>query len=54
MAKNFIHMTCDRETRNLIMEKCVEEFLTHHPELKGYNITQAYILRQIAEYYLNN
>lgn len=45
-------LTCSKETRNKILIDCKKEFLKHHPELRGYNITQNYILMQIATYYI--
>ncbi len=47
-------LACSESTKKLIMEECAEEFLAHHPELRGINITQNMMLRQIAEYYLNH
>ena len=45
-------LSCSASTKNLIIEKCVCEFLEHHPELRGIKVTQNMILRQIAEFYL--
>ena len=47
-------LACSESTKKLIMKDCIEDFLSHHPELSGINVTQNMILRQIAEYYLNH
>ena len=52
MAIKYRHLSVDKETYELITKNCAEEFLKHHPEYHGSNITQKFILRQIAEYYL--
>jgi len=45
-------LSCSKSTKKLIMQDCIKEFLRHHPELKGMNITQNIILRNMAEFYL--
>lgn len=47
-------MKCSKETKDLIMINCKDDFLEHHPEFKGVNITQGFMLKKIAEYYLHN
>ena len=47
-------LACSESTKKLIVKDCIEDFLSHHPELSGINVTQNMILRQIAEYYLNH
>ena len=47
-------LACSESTKKLIMEDCIKDFLSHHPELSGINVTQNMILRQIAEYYLKH
>lgn len=47
-------LSCSESTKKLIINDCVEEFIAHHPELRGINVTHNMILRQIAEYYLNH
>ena len=46
------HLVCDEETFELIMRECTKEYLKHHPEMLGCNITQNHILKQIARFYL--
>ena len=46
------HLTASPEVYNLITVECVKEFLKHHPEFEGMNISQDFILRKIAIYYL--
>ena len=41
----------DTDTNDMI-DKCVAEFLRHHPELKKMKISRNKILYEIAEYYL--
>lgn len=45
-------MTCSVKTKKLIMLDCKQEFLYHHPELKGTKITQGQMLLQLAIFYL--
>lgn len=53
MSTNYdVKMCCSAETRDKIIYDCVEEYLKHHPEMRGKNITQGHILRQLAEHYL--
>lgn len=47
-----VHMTCSEETRDLIMQDCLNDFLTHHPEFKGMKLSQGFMLKKIAETYL--
>ncbi len=47
-------LACSESTKKLILNDCIEDFLSHHPELSGINVTQNMILRQIAEYYLKH
>jgi len=53
MSKNRKHLLVDYETFKLVMEDCVKEFLSQHPEEKGRNITQNHIVKQIALEYIN-
>ncbi len=48
------HMVCSPTTKSLIVENCVEEYLKHHPEMKGFTVTHEHILRQLAEFYLKS
>ena len=47
-----VKLTISPETKKLLMDNCVKEFFIHHPELKGMNITEEFIERQIIEHYL--
>ena len=47
-----VHLTCSKETKDLILNNCVEEFVKHHKEFRGMKISQGLILKKIAEYYL--
>ena len=45
------HIVLDEETFNL-MNECKEEFLKHHPEEDGKNITNKHITKQTYLHYL--
>lgn len=47
-----VKLTVSKSTKELIIEDCKEEFLKHHPELEGMKITENFIIRQIADFYL--
>ena len=47
-----VKLTVSESTKKLINEDCKEEFIKHHPELKGMKITENFIVRQIADFYL--
>ena len=47
-----VKITVSRESKKLMMNEGIKEFLNHHPEMKGFNITEAFIFRQIVEHYL--
>ncbi len=49
---NKVHLTCSSETKDLILNECVNEFLKHHKDFEGMNVSQGFILKRIAEYYL--
>lgn len=44
---------CSPETKRLIVEKCLKNFLEFHPEMEGMKITQNHILVIIGKFYLN-
>lgn len=48
------HLTCSKETKDMIINDCIKEFLTHHKEFQATRITSGFILRRLAEYYLKN
>jgi len=43
-----------KETFDLIMEDCREEYIKHHPELEGGFISHNQLMIQIAKFYLRN
>ncbi len=45
------HIVLDEETFNL-MKQCKEEYLKHHPEEDGKNITNKHITKQAYIHYL--
>ena len=49
-----IHLTCSKKTADMIIQDCVREFVEHHPEFEGMKISQGFILKKIAEHYLDS
>lgn len=49
-----VKITVSEDTKNLLLNGCKEEFLTHHPELKGMKLTENFLVRQIFEHYLRS
>jgi len=47
-------LKCSKETKKLILHDCVIEFLRYNPKFQGMNITQGFILKKIAEHYLES
>lgn len=47
-----VKLTVSESTKKLITEDCKNEFLKHHPELQGMKITENFIIRQLADFYL--
>ncbi len=52
MVNNKVHMTCKKETKDLIMGECKDYYMKFHPEEKGRTITQAEMLHRLAEFWL--
>ena len=53
MDRNYeCQINCSKETKKLLTEDCIEEYLSYHPEMRGINITQGFILRKVIEHYL--
>lgn len=53
MTKSYRRIAITSETYDLVFEKCVEEFLRHHPDFKTVKLTKDFIISVIAKYYLN-
>ncbi len=49
-----IHLTCSQKTADMITTDCIREFIAHHPEFEGMKISQGFILKKIAEHYLQS
>lgn len=45
-------LSCSEKVYDLITVDCVNEYLTHHPELVGLKIPQNMILHKIVIFYL--
>jgi len=52
MGKLYKQLNIRKETFNLVMDDCVEEFLRYNPKFEGMNITQEFIVQRIAKSYL--
>ena len=52
MVINYVNLACSRETKDIIMKDCIEEFIKNNPKFEGMTITQEFILRRIAKFYL--
>lgn len=46
------NLKCSSSTKKMIMEDCIKLFLEDNPEYEGMKITQNFILKRIAKYYL--
>ena len=46
------HLACSQEVYDMIIKDCKREYLEHHPEMLGANISQNHILKQISKFYL--
>jgi len=47
-------LCCSKITRDLILNDCIQEFLKSNKDFEGINITQDFILRRIARFYLEH
>jgi hypothetical protein len=52
MSKKYIKLSCAKETSDLLLIECKEEFLKNHPEMKGMFLSQNFILLKVTNYYL--
>lgn len=43
-----------KDNTNDILNKCVQEFLRHHPELKEIPISRNKIIYEVCKFYLKN
>ena len=46
------HLVVDDETFELVMSKCVREYYESNPKQVGMRMTQNFMIRRIAEHYL--
>ena len=49
-----MHLAVNPDTYVMVTEKCVSEFLKHHPEFKGVKISHEFIIKRIAKYYIES
>jgi len=42
------------DTKEMLLNECVKEFLRHNPAFEGMNITQDFILMKVITFYLSN
>lgn len=47
-------LNVSEKTFDKVTNHCVKEFLKHHPEMRGLNITHNLIVNQLADFYLKN
>jgi len=52
MGNHSCHLTCDNETKELIMVQCIEEFRNQNPSFYKIKLSSKFILNRIAKYYL--
>lgn len=52
MTKEYERLCVSKETYKRVVDDCVAEFRSQHPEMDGIEITQDYIVRRIVDYYL--
>ena len=53
MAKSYQNLAVSKETHDLVINECVEEFYRQHPNMRGIPISQDYIILRMARYYLD-
>jgi len=53
MATN-ARLVVSKDTHDLVTKNCVQVFKEENPKFKSMNITHEFIIRRIAEYYLEN
>lgn len=46
------HLSVRPDTKTLVMKNCIEEFLKYNPKFKGMHITEEFIIRRMAEHYM--
>lgn len=49
---NHVHMTCEPEVHDMIMNDCKTLFLSENPKFTGIKMSTNFMLRKIAEFYL--
>ena len=52
MVKNYTKLSVDITTKKLVMTDCKKQFLKKHPEMLGLNITEDFMIKQLALDYL--
>lgn len=45
-------LVVSKNTHDLITKNCVQVFLDHHPKFRGMRLTHEFIIKRVAEYYL--
>lgn len=45
-------LVVDQETYDLVTKECKEEFLRHQTDIEGMKISQNFLVRRIARYYI--
>lgn len=52
-SKSRVKLTVSKETKEKVMS-CIPDLILHHPELEGMNITENYIVMQLALFWKRN
>jgi len=52
MVNNKVILKVYETDKKKLMKDCKLLFLEHHPEFKGYNITQAFMFKKLVTFYL--
>lgn len=53
MAPHWRHIRVKNETRLMLIEHCMKDFLRHHPEMEHMHITHDKILYEVCKFYLS-
>lgn len=53
MPNSFTRLAVRKDTFDLVTQTCKEVFLKDNPDLEGFNITNDFIVKRIANYYIN-
>lgn len=52
MVNNYVKLNIRKDTKELLLKSCVEEYRKYHPEIDKIPITQDKILYEVCRFYL--